>query len=74
MRSTTSKGSNRRTNDKCDLELANTIPDRDELAGAPYKTFHFNGAHRAFQCTHICLIVPRLDLKGDDGLGAYKFK
>ena len=61
---------NRRTNDKSDLELANSIPDRDELAGTPYKTLHFNGAHRFFQCLHICLIVPRLDLEGDDGLGA----
>jgi len=62
--------SNRRTDDKRDLELANTIPDRDELAGTPYKTLHFNGAHRVFQCFHICLVIPRLNLKGDDRLGA----
>lgn len=62
---------NGRTNDKCDLELANTIPDRDELARAPYQTLHLNGAHRVFQCFHICLIVPRLDLEGDHRLGAY---
>jgi len=62
--------SDRRTNDKRDLELANTIPDRDKLAGTPYKAFHLNGAHGVFQCFHICLIIPRLDLKGDDRLGA----
>jgi hypothetical protein len=62
--------SNGRTNDNCDLKLANTIPNWDELAGTPYKTLHFNGAHSVFQCFHICLVVPRLDLKRDDGLGA----
>ena len=62
--------SNRRTYDKCDLELANTIPDRDEFAGTPYKAVHCNGAHRVFQCFHICLVIPRLNLKGDNRLGA----
>lgn len=61
---------NRRTNDKRDLELANTISDGHELAGTPYKTRHLNRAHRVFQCFHICLIIPRLDLKGDDRLQA----
>jgi hypothetical protein len=43
-----SNTSNRQTNDKRDLELANAISDRDELAGTPYKACHFNGAHRVF--------------------------
>ena len=55
-------------NDEGDLELLDTVADSDELAGAPHETRHLERTYRLLEFNHVCLIVPRLDLKRYDGL------
>jgi uncharacterized membrane protein YgcG len=53
-----------------DLELGNAVSDGDQLGGAPDETLLLNGAHGFLELLHVGLVVPRLDLHGDHGLGA----
>ena len=56
------------TNDKGNLELLDTIANGDELGRTPDEAVLLDGAHRLLELNHVGLIVPRLDLHGDDGL------
>ena len=57
-----------RTNDKSDLELLHTVTNGDKLGGTPDETFHLDGKDRLLELRHVGLIIPGLDLKGNNGL------
>ena len=59
-----------RTDDKSDLELLDTVADGDELGSTPDKTLPFDGTNGLLELDHVGLVIPGLDLEGDDGLGA----
>ena len=59
------------TNDNGDLELLDTVADRDKLGGTPDETFLFDGTDGLLELRHVGLVVPRLDLEGNNGLCAY---
>lgn len=55
--------------DQVDLQLLDAEADGDKLGGAPDKAVHLNGADTLLELLHAGLVVPRLDVEGDDGLG-----
>lgn len=56
-------------NDTVDLELLDTVTDRDELGLTPQETVHFDATDVSLKSGHIGLIIPRLDVEGAHGLG-----
>lgn len=56
-------------NDDVDLQLLDTVADGDELVTTPGKTVHLDGLDTGYQLVHVGLVVPRLDVQGDDGFG-----
>lgn len=57
------------TNNDSELELLDTEADRHELGCTPDQTVFLDAADSLFQLLHVCLVVPRLDIEGDNGLG-----
>lgn len=55
--------------DQVDLEHADTVTDWDELGGTPEETVLLDGADLLLHLDEVGLVVPRLDLEGDDRLG-----
>jgi len=56
-------------NDAVDLELLDTVTDRDELGLTPQETLHGDATDVSLKGSHVGLIIPRLDIKGAHGLG-----
>ncbi len=59
-----------RTDDEGNLELPDTVTDRNKLALTPDEARPLNGTDRLLQLDHVGLIIPGLDLEGDDRLRA----
>lgn len=57
-------------NDTVDLELLDTVSDIKELVTTPDKTFNLNGLNVSQHLVNVSLIIPRLDINGDNGLGS----
>lgn len=57
--------------DEGDLELGDTVSDGDKLGGTPNETVDLHGSETGLEGLHVSLIIPRLDLEGDDGLGSW---
>lgn len=57
------------TNDEGNLELLDTITNRNELGRTPNKTLLLDRADRFLELGHVGLVVPRLDLERNDRLG-----
>jgi hypothetical protein len=55
--------------DQVDLEHLDTVTDRDELRGTPNKSVLLDRPDLPLHSGHVGLVVPRLDLQGDDRLG-----
>jgi hypothetical protein len=58
-------------NDQVDLELLDTETDGNKLGGTPDKTILLDGADRLLESLHVGLIIPWLDVKGNNGLGRW---
>lgn len=56
-------------NNEGDLELRNTVSNWDELAGTPDETVLVDLTETCLQSLHVSLVIPWLDVEGDDGLG-----
>merc|ERR1719318_1765090 len=56
-------------NNSHQLQLLDTVPDGDQLAGAPEKAVHLNGLAVLEHLVHVGLIVPRLDIEKNGGFG-----
>lgn len=56
--------------DQVDLQLGDTVSDWDELGTSPDETVHLDRSNRLLKLLHVGLIVPWLDLHGDNGLGS----
>lgn len=56
-------------NDEVDLQLLDAVADGDELAATPDEAVLLNGADSRLHLLHVRLVVPRLDVHGDDALG-----
>lgn len=56
--------------DEGDLELPDTVADRDKLGGTPDETFLLDGTDGLLELRHVGLVVPRLHLESDKGLCA----
>ena len=56
--------------DQVNLQLLDAEADRDPLAATPDETVHLDGYDTLLQLLEIGLIVPRLDVHGDDRLGS----
>lgn len=56
------------TNDKSDLELLDTVTDRNKLASTPQETFLLYGTNTSLEGDHISLVIPRLNVQGNDRL------
>jgi hypothetical protein len=56
-------------NNAADLELVDSVGERDELADTPQEAVHFDGSGDAFQLLHVGFIIPRLDVEEDGRLG-----
>lgn len=56
--------------DDSDLQLGDTVTDSDELGCTPDETVLLDGANALLKSLHVGLVIPWLDLKGDDGLGS----
>jgi hypothetical protein len=56
-------------NNQVDLELLDTETNGNELATTPDETLLLDGTDTGLKSDHVGLIVPRLNVKGDDGLG-----
>jgi len=54
--------------DEGDLELADTVADGDEGRGTPDEALAGDGADRLLELGHVGLVVPGLDVHGDDRL------
>lgn len=63
------KGDELILDDTVDLELLDTVTDRDELGLTPQETGHLDGTDVSLKGDHIGLIIPRLDVEGAHGLG-----
>ncbi len=66
-----------RTDDNGDLEFLDTVPDGDELACTPNKAGLLDRADRLLQLGEVGLVIPRLDIEGNDRLCArsqYNFR
>lgn len=50
------------------MELGDTITDRDELGRTPNETVLLDLSQTVLESLHVSLVIPRLDVKGDDGL------
>ena len=57
-------------NDTVDLELLDTEADLNELRTTPDKTVHLNSKNVGLHLLNIGLIIPRLDVNGDNRLGS----
>jgi hypothetical protein len=57
-------------NDTVDLELLDTETNLNELRTTPDKTLHLNGKNVSLHLLNVGLIIPRLDIKGDDRLSS----
>jgi hypothetical protein len=55
--------------DEVDLEHLDAVADGDELGGTPQEAVHLNGTDTVLELLHVGLVVPRLNLEGDDRLG-----
>lgn len=53
-----------------DLELLDTVTNRDPLGSTPEETVHLNRLDRLEELIKISLVIPRLNIKGDHGLGS----
>jgi hypothetical protein len=51
------------------LELADTVTDGDELGKTPNETLLLDGTDGLLELGHVGLVVPGLDVEGDNGLG-----
>lgn len=58
----------RRTNDERDLQFFDPIADSYQLAQTPNESIPLNRSHTVFQCFHVCLIIPRLDVESNHRL------
>ena len=56
--------------DQVDLQLLDAETDRDPLACAPDETIHLDGYDTLLQLLEIGLVIPRLDVHGDDRFGS----
>lgn len=56
-------------NDDSDLELLDPVSDGNELGESPEKAGLLDGADRGLEEGHVRLVVPGLDVEGDDRLG-----
>lgn len=57
--------------DTVDLDLLDTETDWDELVGTPDKAVHLDGLGVGEHLLEVGLVVPWLDVQGDDGLGGW---
>lgn len=57
--------------DQVDLELADTVTDWHKLGGTPDESILGNGTNGGLKGNHVGLIVPWLDIHGDNGLGGW---
>ena len=57
-----------RTDDESNLELLDTVTDRDELGGTTDETFHLDGTNGLLKLGHVGLVIPRLHFEGDNVL------
>lgn len=57
-------------NNTVDLELLDTEADLNELRTTPDETVHLNGLDVGKELVEVGLIIPRLDVNGDDRLGS----
>ena len=55
-------------NDDGDLELGHAVADSDELGETPDEAVLLDGADGRLERLHVGLVVPGLDVEGDDGL------
>ena len=51
------------------LQLVDAIANRDQLGGSPEEAIHLDGGTSLLHCIHIGLVIPRLHVKEDVGLG-----
>lgn len=54
--------------DDGDLQLAHTVTDGNKLRSTPHKTVHFDSADGLLHGFEVGLVVPGLDLEGNDRL------
>jgi len=57
-------------NDQVDLELLDTVTNRDEGGSTPDETVLLDGTDASLELLHVGLIVPGLDVHGDNRLGS----
>ena len=50
-------------------EFVDTITNGNKFAGTPNQTIHFDGLDQLEHLIHVCLIIPRLDIQKNGGLG-----
>ena len=56
--------------DEGHLELADTVADGDERGGTPNETVDLDGTDTLLEGLHVGLVIPRLDVKGNERLGS----
>lgn len=56
-------------NDTRNLELLDSVTDRNQLGGTPEETVQFDGADLLLHLSEVSLIIPGLDVQDDRGLG-----
>jgi hypothetical protein len=56
--------------DQVDLELLDTETDGNQLGGTPDETVLLDGENVGLELVHVCLVIPWLNVKGDNGLGS----
>ena len=50
-------------------EFVDTITNGNKFAGTPNQTIHFDGLDQLEHLIHVSLIIPRLDIQKNGGLG-----
>jgi hypothetical protein len=58
-------------NNQVDLELLDTETNWDKLGGTPDKTILLDTTDSSLKTNHVGLVVPRLDVHSDNGLGGW---
>merc|ERR1712137_1295955 len=56
--------------DQVDLKLLDTETDSNQLGATPDKTILLDGENVSLELVHVCLVIPGLDVQGDDRLGS----
>merc|ERR1712029_994723 len=51
------------------LQLLDAVCEGDEFGGSPHEAVALDGSYLVLEGLHVCLVVPRLHVEQDGGLG-----